>query len=433
MVFELHVWGPAFGLSSIDPDCLAAIAYFAYVVPREDWILSASNDVSVCPDHILPALKHGGIWTSGYANVVSYLAKHHASRSLDDDLTPLQRADSLACASFLATRGSALLAMSLYVSPATWAKLTRPAYSSLLPFPLTWTVPLAIRAAAIEKVEHLGLGHLAAEVDNADLSTGTPAVTRTSTGFIRLPARLGPSSTLQPEQASAIRLQSLAGDFFSVLDELRGEKRFLLRDGQPCSLDFLAYGYLKLMQVQTPYPFLDSVMRKSHGRLVGFVDEVHSSLPSAPGDGAGGVEDPPWQSLVPAGAVGVLGRFADGVLESIPSAGDSWRRWRRGGVRDRADDKVKDPNQLVLTAGKALLGLAALGGGLLFRSLSPFGADTHRFEPEKQDQTGLLRFGEVGAMLQALSVFPPSSDTLYHTGNVDATVEVQPSAIAPPV
>ncbi|RYP74015.1 hypothetical protein DL770_007678 [Monosporascus sp. CRB-9-2] len=433
MVLELHVWGPAFGLSSIDPECLAAIAYFAYVVPREDWALSASNDVSVCPDHILPALNHGGIWTSGYANVVSYLAKHHASCSLDDDLTPPQRADSLACASFLATRGSALLAMSLYVSPATWAKLTRPAYSSLLPFPLTWTVPPAIRAAAIEKVEHLGLGHLAAEVDSGDPSTSPPAVSTTSTGFIRLPARLGPSSTLQPEQASAIRLQSLAGDFFSVLDELRGEKRFLLRDGKPSSLDFLAYGYLKLMQVQTPHPFLDSAMKRSHRRLVGFVDEVHSSLPFALGDGASSVEDPPWQAPVPAGAVEVLGRFAHGVADSIPSAGDSWKRWRRGGVRDGADDKVKDPNQVALTVGGALLGLAALGGGLLFRSLSPFGANTHRFEPEKEDQTSLLRFGEVGAMLQALPVFPPSSDTLYHTGNVDVTVDVQPSAISPPV
>ncbi|RYP76565.1 hypothetical protein DL771_001634 [Monosporascus sp. 5C6A] len=400
MVFELHVWGPAFGLSSIDPECLAAIAYFAYVVPRGDWTLSASNDASICPDR-----------------------KHHASRSLDDDLTPPQRADSLACASFLATRGSALLAMALYVSPATWAKLTRPAYSSLLPFPLTWTVPPAIRAAAIEKVEHLGLGHLAAVVDSADPSTSPPAVTTTSTGFIRLPARLGPSSTLQPEQASAIRLQSLAGAFFSVLDELLGEKRFLLRDGKPSSLDFLAYGYLKLMQVQTPHPFLDSAMKKSHGRLAGFVDEVHSSLPPASGDGAGGVEEPPWQSPVPAGAVGVLARFADGVAESIPSAGDSWKRWRRGGVRDGVDDKVKDRSRLAPTVGGALLGLAALGGGLLFRSLSPFGANTHRFEPEKKDQTGLLQFGEVGAMLQALPVFPSPRDTLYHTDNVNVTVD----------
>lgn len=25
---ELHTWGPAFGLPSIDPECLATIAYF---------------------------------------------------------------------------------------------------------------------------------------------------------------------------------------------------------------------------------------------------------------------------------------------------------------------------------------------------------------------------------------------------------------------
>lgn len=47
MVLELHVWGPAFSLPSIDPQCLAAIAYFSAVVPRDAWVLVASSDVSV--------------------------------------------------------------------------------------------------------------------------------------------------------------------------------------------------------------------------------------------------------------------------------------------------------------------------------------------------------------------------------------------------
>ena len=52
MVLELHVWGPAFGLSSIDPECIAAIAYCAYVLPRHDWVLIPSNDTSVSPDRM---------------------------------------------------------------------------------------------------------------------------------------------------------------------------------------------------------------------------------------------------------------------------------------------------------------------------------------------------------------------------------------------
>lgn len=36
-VLELHVWGPGFGLASIDPQCLATIAYFVLAVPEGQW------------------------------------------------------------------------------------------------------------------------------------------------------------------------------------------------------------------------------------------------------------------------------------------------------------------------------------------------------------------------------------------------------------
>lgn len=49
MVLELHVWGPAFSLPSIDAQCLAAIAYFSLVVPKDRWVLIASSDPSVSP------------------------------------------------------------------------------------------------------------------------------------------------------------------------------------------------------------------------------------------------------------------------------------------------------------------------------------------------------------------------------------------------
>ncbi|KAK7756929.1 hypothetical protein SLS62_000945 [Diatrype stigma] len=427
MALKLHVWGPAFGLSSIDPECLAAISYFQYTVPCDDWTLIASNDTSVSPDHVLPALSHRGTWTSGYANIVSYLAKH-TSYSIDNDLTPLQKADSLACASYLTMRGSALLAMSLYVSPAAWARLTRPAYSSLLPFPLTWTVPPALRAAAVDKVEHLGLGHLAAEVDNADPSTDAAATT-TSTGFLRLPERFSPSSTLKPEQTAAIRLQGLAGDFFSVLDDLRGAKKYFLRDENPSSLDFLAYGYLALMQVQTPYPFLDTVMKRSYSQLPEFTRGMRAAVPES---GGAETKDLPWQApTTPNNTVSVLGRFADNFVESVPAIGDSWKRWRQGGVQGASDDEVEDPTHLVLTVGAALAGLVAVGGGLLFKSLSPFGASIHRFEPEKGELTGLHRYGEIGAILQGLPAFSSTRDTLYHKGNVDVSVDVSPVPAVP--
>ena len=53
MVLELHVWGPAFGLPSIDPECLAALSLFDHAVPRGQWRLVASNDAAVSPDREL--------------------------------------------------------------------------------------------------------------------------------------------------------------------------------------------------------------------------------------------------------------------------------------------------------------------------------------------------------------------------------------------
>jgi sorting and assembly machinery component 37 len=53
MVLELHVWGPAFSLPSIEAQCLATIAYFSLAVPKDAWVLIASSDPSVSPTSML--------------------------------------------------------------------------------------------------------------------------------------------------------------------------------------------------------------------------------------------------------------------------------------------------------------------------------------------------------------------------------------------
>ena len=54
MVLELHIWGPAFGLPSIDPYCLAAIAYLQQAVPRGEWELIASSNPALSPTSMSP-------------------------------------------------------------------------------------------------------------------------------------------------------------------------------------------------------------------------------------------------------------------------------------------------------------------------------------------------------------------------------------------
>jgi sorting and assembly machinery component 37 len=344
---------------------------------------------------VLPCLSHGNSQISGFGNIVSYLERQ-TSYTIDDDLTSPQRADSIACTSYLATRGSALIALALYVSTAAWVETTRPAYSQLLRFPLTWTIPPLLRAEAVRKVDQLGLSHLADAVEDVDTPAAATA-TATSTGFLRLPTRLGPSSALRPEQASAIRLQTLADDFFATLEELRGQKQFFLRDRAPSSVDFLVYGYLCLMRVETPHPFLRKAMDGRHQHLATFYPEMHL-VPLE--NWKTKLEDLPWHHTGTSIAR-TLGIFADGSIENIPGVGESWKSWKSGtvGTTDGAD--TKNMSSLLPVVGAATSAAIALGASLLFMS-APFGAPVHRFEPTKEEKVKLHHFGELGAMLEGL-------------------------------
>lgn len=116
MVLELHIWGPAFSLPSIDPQCLATIAYFSAVVPRDAWVLVASSDVSVSRTSMLlvrgylekllttlgfadelPAVKDGSRWVSKFRNIVNYLREYSNGQwDLDAHLSGLEKADNIA-------------------------------------------------------------------------------------------------------------------------------------------------------------------------------------------------------------------------------------------------------------------------------------------------------------------------------------------------
>jgi sorting and assembly machinery component 37 len=125
MPLELHVWGPAFGLPSIEAECLAAIAYLSHCLGDGEWVLVASSDTSISPTSTfflsalrakdilssllglantdlshpdeLPALRSGTLWISRYRNIIDYLRKFSAGAwDLERGLSKQQRADSIA-------------------------------------------------------------------------------------------------------------------------------------------------------------------------------------------------------------------------------------------------------------------------------------------------------------------------------------------------
>lgn len=98
MVLELHIWGPAFGLPSIEPECIATVAYCQRVIPNGQWALVADHNPSVGITESLPILFDDGVATAtGFEDIVSYLRNHLGiSNDLDADLTSRQRTDRTA-------------------------------------------------------------------------------------------------------------------------------------------------------------------------------------------------------------------------------------------------------------------------------------------------------------------------------------------------
>ncbi|KAK7416648.1 hypothetical protein QQX98_005119 [Neonectria punicea] len=397
-MLQLHVWGSAFGLPSIDPECLALVAYLHNSLPAADWRLVPSNDPSISPSNSLPALCHDGVWTSGYWPVVDYLVSNSLCAGLDARLTPIQHADRVAYASFLSARAAPLLDLSLYVSAANWSAATRPAFSELLPFPLTWTVPPLIRAEAVKRVEHLGFAELDSDFDpngSLHLSTGRDALPET---FRRhLPARTKKTvhEEMTPEQAVAIRLYGQTEDCLSVLDDfLKGsddEKSFgFFKTGMPTSLDCLVFGYLALMRdAPVPRSFLKDWIKTQAPRLSEFVDDMTLRTLKAPGS-------LPWVESQHATALRVGARTLESILLNVPSVGDEYATEKRR----RAEEGITgvDGRTLMFAMSLMVTG-AAVGYGLHFyKAMQPFGARTQVWRMERGGSK-LSQFGELGSML----------------------------------
>lgn len=422
IMLDLHVWGAAFGLPSIDPECLAIITYIHNALPAASWRLIPSNDPSVSPSSmftlssiscssltacadLLPALNHDGTWTSGYGPILGYLSSKSLCKDLDETLSPAQHADRVAFSAYLAAHAAPLLDLSLYASAANWAATTRPAYSALLTFPLTWTVPPLIRAAALKRVEHLGMADLDTDFDPSGafhISTGRD-LPESFRRHIPLQTKKSVREEMTPEQAAAIRLFGLAEDCLSVVDGLMaGEEG---EEGSPrffsgttlSSLDCLAFGYLALMRdAPVPRCFLQEWLTQKTPRLSNFVDDMASTCLQAPGD-------LPW-TPAPQSAVRAIVRTLDTAVRSMPSLGEHYANE----LRTRAEKGTKglDQRTMGILMGFMMTG-AAVGYGLqMYRTLQPFGA---RYQVwKRKDGSRLGEFGALGDMLSAAMGPAPS-------------------------
>ncbi|KAJ5174720.1 uncharacterized protein N7482_000597 [Penicillium canariense] len=282
MVLQLHVWGPAFSLPSIDAQCLAAIAYCSLALPKGSWELVATSDPSVSPTGELPALQDGSVWVSRFRNIVDYLRQYSDGEwDLDHQLDETGRADSIAFSSFIESRGQILLDLSLYVSSQNYYGNTSPAYGSLLQWPNQWILPPKLHGAAKARTEHLGLSSLdlqAMEEQRQREHSAGVAAGRIPKNLITRPRDTVSKLLGRTAQQNHFRLDALTGEFFEPLEAMLGQKTYLLAatgDDAPSSLDCIALGYLSLALVpELTFPWLRDAMRTKSPLLAEYTERV---------------------------------------------------------------------------------------------------------------------------------------------------------------
>ena len=325
-----------------------------------------------------------------------YLTSKSLVEDLDADLTKAQKADITAYSAYLNIHASALLDLSLYVSAANWSATTRPAYSQLLSFPLTWTVPPLIRADAIERVQHLGLAELDSDFDpngGLHLTAGRDALPETFRRHLpggRLKKTVRDEMT--PEQAVAIRLFGLTEDCLSTLEELLvmdAKRPRFFSDAPLSSLDCLAFGYLALMlKAPVPRSFIKDWIQDKAPLLATFVTDMLSTCTPASDASV-------WATTPQKGIVTATGHVLDSVIRNMPSLGEHYA----GEMRRRAEEKTTglDQRALTLAAGILFTGAALGYGTWWYRQLPPFGLRSQVWRASKGSK--LSEFGALGSML----------------------------------
>ncbi|KAL3450183.1 Tom37 C-terminal domain-containing protein [Aspergillus insuetus] len=378
MVLELHVWGPGFSLPSIDPQCLATIAYFSLLVPRDSWTLVASSDPTISPTQELPALKNGSTWVSRFRNIVDYLRQYsNGAWDLDRDLSALEKADNVAFSSFVESRAQALIDLSLYVTSQNYYSATSPAYGAILQWPNQWILPTQLHSAAKSRTESLGLSSLDLEAvreqqkrdHSADVAAG-----RIPQNFIRRPRETVSSLLGKTSQQHQFRLEALTGELFEPLEDLLGDKTHILSAKAPSSLDCLAIGYLSLALVpELPHTWLRDLMLRKAPRLSQYIERMRRELygvvnvsDAFTNDGQSSL---PWQAPERARLATIGSTLLNTLADSTPILKDIRVNNRLRETAESADSGLSETEGQALSAytklqGKdTLISIATVVGG----------------------------------------------------------------------
>ncbi|KAI4192456.1 MAG: hypothetical protein LQ348_003155, partial [Seirophora lacunosa] len=416
MMLQLHVWGPGFGLPSIDPQCLAAIAYLSHAASENEWELVASSDPTLSPTRELPALRDASIWIGGFQNILYHLQRKPGGQwDLDRECNDRDKADISAYTSFIETHGQSLVDLSFYVSSENYHASTRPAYSNLLRWPNTWLLPPKRRAAARARTDHLNLSSLDLDTWNGD---GTNKA-RFAAGaeipkLARSTQQTVSSLAKQPQHATRFRLDTLAEAFFEPLAQLLQGERYLLHDERMTSLDCLALGYLSLALVpEMPQSWLSQSMKSRYRPLCRYVEHLSQDCFGKTilqiRDHAGSERETgkplPWKDPQIANLKGsILNRSS---LESLPYVGALYHPNPLQPSTTTGHDKLTHVPVLPTMFVGLAASVTALASYVLYTGETPPFFHLNNWPSlGRQRSSRLVDLGEAGAMLGAIRFRP---------------------------
>ncbi|KAF2436741.1 hypothetical protein EJ08DRAFT_644364 [Tothia fuscella] len=305
----LRVWGKGLGLPSVDAECIAAITYLAHTSesnPDFTYTIISDYDTDSSPNGDFPVLSDTFKKTAGYGSIIKEL--ENVGFGINNSLSAEQQSELPAWTSFIQQRGQELLDLYLYASYYNYWDQMSPAFTKILPWYYNYIIPPARRAAAIARTKYLGIRSL--DIDNLDdvptdkdgRISGKPSATTTSLS----PAQSTPQQVLDQQRmqkwlrvqkhSDTFQLYQLSEAFFRPLNDLLGEKKYLLNEDEPTSLDCLAIGYLApmlLAPVTQPwladalkqrFPKLQKYTARFHGQTFGhqgiFSKDIMESAPS---------------------------------------------------------------------------------------------------------------------------------------------------------
>ncbi|KAH7406036.1 Eisosome component PIL1-domain-containing protein [Phaeosphaeria sp. MPI-PUGE-AT-0046c] len=422
MLLELHTWGPAFGLPSIEPECIATIAYCQRVIPKGQWTLIADYDTTVGATESLPILYDDGVATAtGFEDIVAYLRNHlEVTEDLDAHLTHKQLTDRTAFIAFLQSTATPLVDLLLYVSAENYNTTTSSAYTAILPWFANYTVPPKRRDLARARTAHMGLSSLdvdttaeeafapgrgtaSSEYEAAKKAAGIPTDGQPNT--LRIGRGKGIGGLLgAPVYAARFKLDALSDELLEPMADLLGKSNYLMKADRISSLDCLAFGYLALLfYPAVPQAWLKETIQRKFPRIASYLrrlrEEIFLNEESNPSDvwsissgsrDAGMGTSLPWQARASSvasstwfgvreilGNMPAISAFSQGttVVDLEPSHRAARFRSMRSSRAPTASQIQNPPPPSSSTKSGRFFGKANIGHTFRHKSAGAFGPD----------------------------------------------------------